>query len=117
MCKVNLTDLNDLFNDMNHFISYNNLIDTKYSMAFLEHLHEARQFLLMAATAKNSEITEYEKKPIVQLENTIRFTLKENDEDVELIRLYPNGDIYLRGKLADNDIEVVDGMREFLANL
>lgn len=32
----------------------------------------------------------------------------------EILRLCPNGDIYVRGKLATNDAEVVDGLRGFL---
>jgi len=35
-------------------------------------------------------------------------------EDKEMITLKPNGDIYVKGKLVENDIEVVDGMRELL---
>lgn len=29
----------------------------------------------------------------------------------------PNGDIYVKGKLVENDKEVVQGMREFLQNV
>lgn len=32
----------------------------------------------------------------------------------EMLRLCSNGDIYVRGVLADSDLAVVDGMREFL---
>lgn len=32
----------------------------------------------------------------------------------EIIRLTPNGDIFVKGKLVKNDLEVVDGLREFL---
>lgn len=35
----------------------------------------------------------------------------------EILRLNPNGDIYVNGKLIENDKEVVDGMRDFLASL
>lgn len=35
-------------------------------------------------------------------------------DDEELLRLEPNGDIYCRGKLVENDKEVVDGLRDFL---
>lgn len=33
---------------------------------------------------------------------------------IELIRLCPNGDIFVKGKLAENDKQVVDAMREYL---
>lgn len=36
-------------------------------------------------------------------------------EQVEILRLEPNGDIFIKGKLVENDKEVVDGLREFLA--
>ncbi|HDR3439463.1 TPA: hypothetical protein ACR3Z0_000006 [Bacillus thuringiensis] len=32
----------------------------------------------------------------------------------EIVSLKSNGDIYVKGKLIENDKEVVDGMREFL---
>ncbi|HEF1898107.1 hypothetical protein ACTFSP_19410 [Bacillus cereus group sp. MYBK108-2] len=32
----------------------------------------------------------------------------------EIVTLKSNGDIYVKGKLVENDKEVVDGMREFL---
>lgn len=34
----------------------------------------------------------------------------------EILRLCDNGDIKVRGNLAENDKAVVDGMREFLKN-
>ncbi|MEJ9124556.1 hypothetical protein P4I92_12655 [Bacillus cereus] len=37
-----------------------------------------------------------------------------NDGGKEIISLKSNGDIYVKGKLVENDKEVVDGMREFL---
>jgi len=43
--------------------------------------------------------------------NTITFCFG-NDEP--LIKLCYNGDIFIRGKLVENDKEVVEGMREFL---
>ena len=33
----------------------------------------------------------------------------------EIIRLNANGDIYVKGKLIENDKELVDAMREFLS--
>ena len=35
-------------------------------------------------------------------------------EGKEIIKLCPNGDIYVKGKLVENDKEVVQGMRELL---
>ena len=34
----------------------------------------------------------------------------------EFIRLETNGNIYVKGKLIENDIELVNAMREFLTN-
>jgi len=34
--------------------------------------------------------------------------------NVEVLRFEPNGDIYVRGKLTENDKAVVQGMREFV---
>ena len=43
--------------------------------------------------------------------NTIRFFTDENNE---IIKLCYNGDIFVKGKLIENDKEVVDAMREIL---
>ena len=43
--------------------------------------------------------------------NTIRFFTDENNE---IIKLCDDGDIFVKGKLIENDKEVVDAMREFL---
>lgn len=43
--------------------------------------------------------------------NTIQFFTNENNE---IIKLCDNGDIFVKGKLIENDKEVVDAMREFL---
>jgi hypothetical protein len=43
--------------------------------------------------------------------NTIHFN---TDESSEILRLCPNGDIFVKGKLVENDKEVVTAMREFL---
>jgi hypothetical protein len=45
--------------------------------------------------------------------NTIRFDLGKSENE-PIILLKDNGDIYVRGKLVENDKEVVDAMREFL---
>jgi len=37
------------------------------------------------------------------------------DDQLEpIIKLCQNGDIFVKGKLVENDLEVVEGMREFL---
>jgi len=53
-------------------------------------------------TIKNSEL-----EP-----NTISFSIETNKEPV--IKLCPNGDIYVKGKLVENDLDVVEGMRELI---
>ena len=35
-------------------------------------------------------------------------------DGLEIIKLKANGDIYVKGKLIENDSEVVDGLRSFL---
>lgn len=35
-------------------------------------------------------------------------------DEIPTLKLCPNGDIFVKGRLADNDKEVVDAMREFL---
>ncbi len=50
---------------------------------------------------------------IKQLEpNTITFNLGKTEHPIILMK--DNGDIYVKGKLVENDKEVVDAMREFL---
>ncbi len=43
--------------------------------------------------------------------NTIQFR---TTDTTEIIKLCENGDIFVKGKLIENDKEVVDAMREFL---
>lgn len=43
---------------------------------------------------------------------TISFCTKNEKEPI--IKLCSNGDIFVKGKLVENDLEVVEGMREFL---
>lgn len=38
------------------------------------------------------------------------------NSSIEFIRLKENGNIYVKGKLIENDIELVNAMREFLTN-
>lgn len=47
-------------------------------------------------------------------EGTLTITTTGNKE---MIRLCPSGNIYIKGKLAENDMDVVDGMREFLVGM
>jgi hypothetical protein len=44
--------------------------------------------------------------------NTIIFHTGDGTEP--MIKLCQNGDIFIKGKLVENDLEVVEGMREFL---
>ena len=44
--------------------------------------------------------------------NTITFHTGDRTEP--MIKLCQNGDIFIKGKLVVNDLEVVEGMREFL---
>ena len=43
--------------------------------------------------------------------STITFN---TSEMVEIIKLHENGDIFIKGKMVENDKEVVNAMREFL---
>ena len=45
--------------------------------------------------------------------NTIEFKVGEFIE-TPIITLHGNGDIFVKGKLIENDLELVDGLREFL---
>jgi hypothetical protein len=57
-------------------------------------------------------------------ENGITFSLDQSpvnnlvfrsvQPSVEILKLCPNGDIFVKGKLVENDKEVVDALREFL---
>ena len=49
----------------------------------------------------------------VPLEN-IPFLKISAPDSSEILRFDPNGDIFVKGKLVTNDIEVVDGFRELL---
>jgi len=44
--------------------------------------------------------------------NTISFNIETLDEPI--LKLCANGDIFVKGKLVENDLEVVEGLREFL---
>ena len=45
--------------------------------------------------------------------NTIRFW---TNDTLEIIKLCENGDIFVKGKLIENDIKLVEAMREFLTS-
>jgi hypothetical protein len=49
---------------------------------------------------------------IPQEQNTISFV--QDNAGREILKLCENGDIFVKGKLAENDKEVVDALREFL---
>jgi len=44
--------------------------------------------------------------------NTLIF--HSGNETEPILKLCQNGDIFIKGKLVENDLEVVEGMREFL---
>jgi hypothetical protein len=46
-------------------------------------------------------------------QNTILF-LQVDKSSQEILKLCENGDIFVKGKLAENDKEIVDALREFL---
>lgn len=48
-------------------------------------------------------------------ENTIVFSSAESRN--EILKLCENGDIFVNGRLAENDKEVVEGLREFLRSV
>jgi hypothetical protein len=50
---------------------------------------------------------------IPQEQNTI-FFLQVDKSNQEILKLCENGDIFVKGRLAENDKEVVDALREFL---
>lgn len=50
--------------------------------------------------------------PLLILEQNVVFL--KNNGTKELLKLCENGDIFVNGKLVENDKEVVDGLREFL---
>ena len=50
---------------------------------------------------------------IPQEQNTI-FFLQVDESNQEILKLCENGDIFVKGRLAENDKEVVDALREFL---
>lgn len=52
-------------------------------------------------------------KLIPQEQNTI-FFLQVDKENQEILKLCQNGDIFVKGRLAENDKEVVDALKDFL---
>jgi hypothetical protein len=46
--------------------------------------------------------------------NSISFMSTIYKDYTEILKLCENGDIFVKGKLVENDKEVVDAMREFL---
>lgn len=58
---------------------------------------------------ENTKIT-YKETSNIQPTNNIYFMCG----DKEMLRLEPSGDIYVKGKLVKNDVDVVEGLRHFL---
>jgi hypothetical protein len=50
---------------------------------------------------------------VPQEQNTIFFSQVDKSNQ-EILKLCENGDIFVKGQLAENDKEVVDALREFL---
>jgi hypothetical protein len=44
--------------------------------------------------------------------NTVFFSMDKNRN--EILKLCPNGDIFVKGRLAENDKQVVDALKEWL---
>jgi hypothetical protein len=53
-------------------------------------------------------------EPLEKPSNNIRFTVTETI--VPILELRGNGDILVKGKVIENDIEVVQALREFLTS-
>ena len=51
-------------------------------------------------------------KNLSEPNHSISFNTKTEEESI--LKLCANGDIFVKGKLVENDLEVVVGMREFL---
>ena len=51
------------------------------------------------------------------LNNSPKYIIFQVDDVDEFIKLCPNGDIYVKGKLIENDKELVDGLREWLTKV
>lgn len=55
-------------------------------------------------------------KPNYYLDTTDAPVLKFLSTNMEILRLETSGDIYIKGKLVTNDLEIVEGMRELLVS-
>jgi hypothetical protein len=42
------------------------------------------------------------------------FIIFKGKDNLEILKLEPNGDIFVKGRLVENDKQVVEGMRSFL---
>jgi len=51
---------------------------------------------------------------LIPQEQSIIFFSQVCSEKQEILKLCENGDIFVKGRLAENDKEVVDALREFL---
>ena len=55
-----------------------------------------------------------EKINLVPQEKNTTFFLQVDKLNTEILKLCENGDIFVKGRLAENDKEVVEALREFL---
>jgi len=51
---------------------------------------------------------------VIKKSDTEPSTINFNIKNEPIIKLCANGDIFVKGKLIENDLELVEGMREFL---
>lgn len=49
-----------------------------------------------------------------KVKNSILFQVSEDTNETPIMELRQNGDIFIKGRLIENDKEVVDAMRSFL---
>lgn len=76
-------------------------MDEKHNLFKLDSNKELKEFTIAPTLKPNSSIN---------LTNNLIFVC----DGTEMIRFKPNGDIFIKGKLAGNDTEILDAMREFL---
>lgn len=67
---------------------------------------------------KSNKTTDMKHKSVLRempntAENTI-FFMQLDGQNRELLKLCQNGDIFVKGRLAENDKEVVDALKQFL---
>lgn len=60
------------------------------------------------------EAESFSEEPLTFKPNVDTSLLQFNAHGKEMLRFMPNGDIFVYGRLADNDMEVVEGIKAFL---